>query len=127
MRLLTALKGSFVGEDSAGNRYFEERFLFSRPRRKPRRWVSYGGRADGSAVPPEWFGWLHFTHERPLTKVHRHPWQTAYIPNQTGTANAYQPHGYALAPDSATAKDYEPWHPQTHRQPHHVQQDHHGK
>lgn len=111
MRILTAIKGTFVGQDCFGNRYFEERFLFSRPRRHPRRWVDYKGRPDGSAVPPEWFGWLHFAYERPLTKTARHPWQKTYIPNQTGTDQAYRPHAYNENPDSCTSKDYESWRP----------------
>ena len=85
--LFTKLKGRQVGSDAAGNLYFEEK------RQRPgsvrnRRWVSYNGPVEASAVPPEWHAWLHYTTEAPLPDTgrktlaeatsrqrHRHPTQ----------------------------------------------------
>ena len=59
-RLYTRLFGARVGADAAGNTYYREK---NPPRgRRERRWAIYAGEAEGSAIPPEWQGWL--THMR---------------------------------------------------------------
>ncbi len=64
--LTTLRRGLTVGQDSLGNRYFEERHP-TRPDGRARRWVIYAGRArDASLVPAEWHAWLHFTTDAPL-------------------------------------------------------------
>lgn len=100
-------KGSSVGEDSAGNRYFESR--------DGRRWVIYAGANDASFVEPEWHGWLHHTHDGhpdsylpPVRKF-----EAAPTPNLTGTASAYRPDG-ALEKGghrAAATGDYQAWSP----------------
>ena len=65
-RLWTWRTGTKVGEDEAGNIYYEggvdtDGF--------PRRWVIYNGYAEGSAVPPGWHGWLHHRTDTPPSKT----------------------------------------------------------
>ena len=111
MQLFTWFKGYYMGCDDCGNKYYQEKFLFSQPTRPPRRWVLYKNKADGSSVPSEWHGWLHFTHETPI-KTQPYDWQKAHQPNLTGTTKAYRPPRSALR-SSATAnfKRYESWSP----------------
>ena len=100
--------GEKVGEDAAGNRYFQTRD-------GARRWVIYAGANDASRVPPEWHGWLHHTLDAlpeqglPLVRA----WQAEPTPNLTGTDAAYRPAG-ALdrgGHRAAAVGDYQPWTP----------------
>lgn len=111
MRFLIWLKGHFVGEDELGNRYYEERFLFSKPNRPPRRWVWYKNEAEPSKIPPQWYGWIHFTYEGPLTTT-PYPWQESHQENTTGTTQAYYPDGslYKRGP-KPNFKRYKSWSP----------------
>lgn len=113
MLLHTLLKGSHVGTDAEGNKYYR-----GRPRKgtaRERRWVIYNGAPEASRVPPEWHGWLH--HQTDVLPQdggrHRKPWQKPHQPNMTGTENAYLPPGHALRGgqrDAATG-DYSAWQP----------------
>ena len=113
IRFVTLFSGAKrMGSDSLGNVYYE-----ASPRKgykRPRRWVIYGGETDASTVPPEWHGWLHYQNdEAPSDISYRRPWQKPYVPNQTGTSNAYRPPGHILEGgkrDAATG-DYQPWTP----------------
>lgn len=80
--------GIKVGEDSAGNRYFQSRDGM-------RRWVLYVGTNDASRVPPEWHGWLHHTHDGlpDATLPPLRTWQLPPEPNMTGLPQAYRPAG----------------------------------
>jgi NADH:ubiquinone oxidoreductase subunit len=114
LKLLTWIKGRFVGEDAYGNRYYRERFLFAKPNRRLKRWVVYKGEAEASKVPSEWYGWLHFTYEEPL--LHHQPkgWEKPHQPNLTGTENAYFPKlSWQHNKEKNTKKtlSYEPWNP----------------
>jgi len=62
-------KGTFVGTDYNGNKYYEDR---NAPYGRTR-WVEFptpGGvwcienRFDASMVSPEWHGWLHYVHDK---------------------------------------------------------------
>jgi NADH:ubiquinone oxidoreductase subunit len=111
-RVFTYFKGSQVGADAAGNRYFIERR--SRPRRaRVRRWVIYPAIADPSSIPAEWHAWLHYTTDAPLTDRPRHDWQKPHLANATGTAAAYRPpgHDYAGGKRARADGDYESWVP----------------
>ena len=66
-RLYTNARGQFVGEDEHGNRYYQD-LSGKGPAGPPRRWVIYEGLAEASKVPPEWFGWLHYTVDTPPTE-----------------------------------------------------------
>jgi NADH:ubiquinone oxidoreductase subunit len=104
----TWLSGCFVGEDTFGNRYYENRS-------GTRRWVIYNGTVEASRVPPDWHGWLHHTFKEPPTVLppKLRPWEKEHQPNMTGTDGAYHPPGSLAANGehpSATG-DYEPWTP----------------
>jgi len=112
-RILTWLRGEFVGEDELGNRYYRER---GKPHdRWERRWVIYNGEDEASLVPPLWHQWLHKTIHTPPSeeRVEQKPWQKEHRPNRTGTAAAYRPRGHELmgGERAPTPGDYEPWRP----------------
>lgn len=107
--------GAHVGTDGFGNRYFEARVAQSYDGRK-RRWVLYNGYADASKVPPEWFGWLHYSVEQAPTADGPPPraWQKAHVPNLSGTPFAWRPRGsIARGGERASASgDYQAWRPE---------------
>lgn len=109
--LHTWAKGKLVGQDPAGNRYYQER----RPAkgRRTRRWVVYEGGVEASKVPPEWHAWLHYTSDEPLTGTLRPTWLRPHEANQTGTARAYLPPGHDRRGGrrERAAGDYEAWRP----------------
>ena len=112
-RLFTMLRGELVGSDSAGNRYYRDRR--AKEGQRERRWVVYSGKAEASAVPAEWHGWLHHrTDDVPSADgKQKKEWQKEHVPNLTGTDRAYRPPGHILMGgkrDRATG-DYEPWRP----------------
>lgn len=105
----------FVGEDEAGNRFFEEKEPSLEGRR--RRYVIYKGYAEPSRITADWHGWLHHTFDKPPTQdpLKRRVWETDHRPNLTGTRFAYRPPG-SLARGGARRKatgDYEAWSPET--------------
>ena len=53
-QLFTSRKGVKVGDDAAGN-------VFYQTRDGKKRWVIYKGEIEASRVSPDWHGWLHFT------------------------------------------------------------------
>lgn len=110
-RLYTSRHGRFIGDDAAGNKYYEDKSGVG-PAGKPRRWVVYTGYADASKVPPEWFGWLHYSlDEPPGNDYQAKSWQKPHIPNRTGTPDAYRPAGSILNAQRkrVSTPDYEPW------------------
>ena len=107
-------KGTHVGTDAQGNKYFRSK------KRKTtegyeRRWVVYEGANDASRVPAEWHGWLHHSYDG-VPESHLPPpriWEADFTPNATGTAMAYRPQG-ALergGKRAAATGDYEAWSP----------------
>lgn len=114
--LHTRLHGRLVGKDNDGRAYYESR----RPTRmgggeeRYERWVIYNKGEDGSAVPPEWWNWIHHVEDKPIPMEARKPWQLPAQPNLTGTAAAYRPPGslYAQAQRPAATGDYEAWTPE---------------
>ena len=105
-----------VGEDEAGNRYFETRDKRWDYDGRNRRFVIYNGYADASKVSPDWHGWLHHTFEEPPTRapLTRRPWEKDHLPNLTGTLQAWRPRGsLARGGERASAAgDYQPWTPE---------------
>jgi NADH:ubiquinone oxidoreductase subunit len=102
-----------VGSDEQGNTYFEEKRPSIEGRK--RRYVIYNGVAEASRVPPDWFGWLHHTFDKPPTEapLPRKVWEKPHTPNLTGTPDAYRPKG-SLAVGGARQRssgDYEAWTP----------------
>ena len=115
LRFTSSFTGRQVGSDRFGNRYFEARSKkdsFGRPVR----WVLFAGKAEASAVPPEWWGWIHYTTANPLPEdAPRRPWQKEHRPNLTGTPAAYRPAGHDASGGrrAASSGDYEAWTPGT--------------
>jgi NADH:ubiquinone oxidoreductase subunit len=113
-KLYTRFFGEQVGTDGAGNTYYREKNAPSG--RRERRWVIYGAKPEGSAVPSEWQGWLtHTLSESPMDSppVER-SWQTEHVPNPTGSERAYRPGGALITGgerNSATG-DYQAWTPE---------------
>ena len=111
--LHTRTRGVRVGEDAEGNVYYQARKL--EPSGYYRRWVTYSGNNDASRVPPEWYGWLHNTHDAPPSEglPPARDWEAEPQPNLTGTAQAYRPQG-ALESGGQRARstgDYQAWSP----------------
>jgi NADH:ubiquinone oxidoreductase subunit len=111
--LNTRMNGNRIGEDAVGNVYFQARK--PEPDGRFRRWVTYQGSNDASRIPPEWFGWLHNTHDAPPTEDVSlpHAWEAPALPNLTGSPLAYRPKGALEAGGkrAAATGDYEPWSP----------------
>ena len=105
----TWTKGTFVGEDVYGNRYYQNRD-------GARRWVIYNGTVEASRVPPDWHGWLHHTFAEPPTKAPLtvRSWEAPHRPNMTGTDGAYRPPGSLQASGHRppATGDYQAWKPE---------------
>ncbi|XP_077540238.1 NADH dehydrogenase (ubiquinone) B17.2 subunit [Haemaphysalis longicornis] len=87
-------KGTLVGVDKLGNKYYEDNtFFYGR-----NRWVEYADHYymdyDGSQVPSEWHGWLHYSTDIPPTKASlpQYKWLAPHTENMTGTKDAYMPY-----------------------------------
>jgi NADH:ubiquinone oxidoreductase subunit len=111
--LFIRLTSRRVGQDRLGNTYWE-----ARGRRdvqgRPIRRVLYAGVPEASAVPPEWWGWIHHTTAAPLPEdAPRRAWQKDHQPNLTGTPEAWHPPGHDARGGQRppTAGDYEAWTP----------------
>lgn len=106
-QLFTARHGERVGEDDAGN-------VFYQSRDGVKRWVIYNGETEASRVSPDWHGWLHHTWDEPPTErpVIRKDWEKPHLPNLTGTQAAYAPPGSIRHADPVEMSDYEAWSPE---------------
>ena len=118
-RLLTWLRGRYVGTDSLGNRYYRDKGARALRRgggrtSREKRWVVYKGEPEGSKVPSEWHAWLHHTVDEVPQPRNRHPWEKEHLPNMTGTPQAYRPSGSILrgGKRASSTGDYEPWTPE---------------
>ncbi len=105
--LYTSRKGVRVGEDEAGNVFYETRDA-------KRRWVVYNGEVEASRVSPEWHGWLHHTWDEPPSKtpMKHKAWEKPHQENLTGTALAYAPPGSIRRPQPDERRDYDAWTPE---------------
>jgi NADH:ubiquinone oxidoreductase subunit len=72
--LYTKIFGRYIGQDRFNNRYYTTK---TNPKK---RWVLYNGVYDPSKISVEWYGWLHFLNDTPLSST-LHTW----VPNTTGT------------------------------------------
>ncbi|GBP29768.1 Probable NADH dehydrogenase 1 alpha subcomplex subunit 12 [Eumeta japonica] len=101
--------GKLVGQDDFGNKYYENpRYFFGRSR-----WVEYAPQFnmdyDGSQVPAEWFGWLHYKTDLIPTQDKDRPkykWMLPHTENLSGTTGQYVPY-------STTRPKVEPWIPKS--------------
>ncbi|XP_059090336.1 probable NADH dehydrogenase [ubiquinone] 1 alpha subcomplex subunit 12 [Tigriopus californicus] len=98
--------GTLVGEDRYGNKYYENPTYFY----GTNRWVIYnetkGTNYDGSQIPAEWFGWMHYKTDFPPTekKPVEYKWMATHKENLSGTKDAYMPY-------STTRPKIESWKP----------------
>ncbi len=106
-RLATWRNGEFVGEDDAGNKFYQSHD-------GQKRWVIYEGEAEASKVSPDWHGWLHKTFSEPPTEnpLTKQSWEKPHIANMTGTGNEYRPVGSITQAAPRDARDYEAWVPE---------------
>ena len=106
-QLFTRRHGVKVGEDEAGNAYYQTSD-------GSRRWVMFNGEAEASRVSPDWHGWLHHTWDEPPSEkpLARKDWEKPHMPNLTGTSAAYAPPGSIRRAEPAEMSDYEAWSPE---------------
>ncbi|KAI5700144.1 hypothetical protein M8J76_005711 [Diaphorina citri] len=99
--------GTLVGVDKLGNKYYENKHYFY----GRNRWVVYhekfGLNYDGSLVPAEWYGWLHYKtdylpHEDPGRPKYK--WMAEHTENFSGSNKQYVPY-------SSTRTKIEAWKP----------------
>jgi NADH:ubiquinone oxidoreductase subunit len=102
----TWLRGRRVGEDAAGNVFYQSRDGL-------RRWVIFNGEAEASRVSPDWHGWLHHTWDAPPTAqpLPRKAWEKPHVANLTGSGGEYVPPGSIRRADPVERRDYEAWAP----------------
>uniref|UniRef100_C1BTA2 NADH dehydrogenase [ubiquinone] 1 alpha subcomplex subunit 12 n=1 Tax=Lepeophtheirus salmonis TaxID=72036 RepID=C1BTA2_LEPSM len=98
--------GELVGEDKYGNKYFQNNKYFH----GSNRWVEYNTKChleyEGSMIPAEWFGWMHYKTDLPPTIAPpvKYDWMKDHEINLTGTNKAYTPY-------STTKPKIESWVP----------------
>jgi NADH:ubiquinone oxidoreductase subunit len=109
--LMTLRQGGYVGKDSIGNHYYEQKKPAAGAR--PRRWVVYAGAPDASSIGPEWHAWLHYLTANVLPDTGRKIWQKPHLANLTGTAASYRPagHEYEGGNRAHASGDYQSWTP----------------
>ncbi len=115
-RLWTSLHGVYVGSDEQGNRYFRSKKPTG-PNGGERRMVIYaGGYAEASAIPPGWYGWMHYRTDTPPVAGDYvpHAWEKPHLRNYTGSALAYHPDGSLLNKGERprVTGDYDAWSPE---------------
>ena len=106
-QLFTWRRGVKVGEDDAGNIFYETKD-------RAKRWVIFNGEAEASRVSPDWHGWLHHTWDEPPTQsplTHK-TWEKPHQANLTGTAMAHAPAGSLRGATPQLTSDYEAWVPE---------------
>ncbi|XP_076255533.1 putative NADH dehydrogenase [ubiquinone] 1 alpha subcomplex subunit 12 [Rhynchophorus ferrugineus] len=87
--------GILVGTDKYGNQYYENKsYFYGR-----NRWIEYapkyGFDYDGSQVPAEWFGWLHYKTDLLPSQDPSRPnykWMADHTENLSGTSEQYVPY-----------------------------------
>ncbi|GLV36654.1 NADH dehydrogenase (ubiquinone) B17.2 subunit [Carabus blaptoides fortunei] len=100
--------GKLVGTDKYGNKYFTNpRYFYGR-----NRWVEYapkyGMDYDGSQVPAEWYGWLHYKTDLLPNEDPSRPkftWMADHKENMSGTSEQYVPY-------TTTVPKIHAWNPQ---------------
>ena len=98
-RIQTFFYGKFVGQDSFGNKYYENK--------SGKRWIIYKNEIDASKIPNDWYSWMHFIKNK-IENSHelkKYEWQKPHLSNQTGTQYSYHPN----KKNNATNKKYKVW------------------
>ncbi|CAD7079685.1 unnamed protein product [Hermetia illucens] len=98
--------GTLVGTDKYGNKYYENPYYFY----GRNRWVEYTDHVnmdyDGSQIPAEWYGWMHYKTDLPPTRDGDRPkykWIANHSENLSGTKEQYMP--YSTTPPKIEAWD----------------------
>ncbi|KAF5282666.1 hypothetical protein FQA39_LY17526 [Lamprigera yunnana] len=99
--------GTLKGVDKYGNKYYEnKRFFYGRSR-----WIEYAPyyrlEYDGSQIPVEWYGWMHYKTDCIPSEDPSRPkykWMSDHTENLTGTPYQYVPY-------STTKQKIKPWIP----------------
>ena len=99
-RQFKSRKGTLVGEDHLGNKYYENMAYQS----GRHRWVEYkdldGGWStyNASSIPPEWHGWLNHVDDKPGLTDSKEPIYAVKMigPANSGEPDMYQPKGSFL-------------------------------
>ncbi|KIY96401.1 NADH dehydrogenase [Monoraphidium neglectum] len=106
-------RGTLVGTDYNGNRYFENNDSgYTR-----KRWVIYAetktNAYNPTTIPPEWHGWINYVNDLPpTTHEFKEPvYAVKATLTATGTDKAYQPKGAWADPDKRNWLKYEAWKP----------------
>lgn len=80
--------GTLVGADKYGNKYYEDPSQFY----GRNRWVEYTEHKnleyDGSQIPAEWFGWMHYKTDLPPNRDGsrvQYKWMADHSENLSGT------------------------------------------
>ena len=111
--LYTFFRGSLVGKDEDGNKYYKSNIAHGT--KKEKRWVLYKKDNDPTNIEPNWHAWLHHVVENaPKSKIKKNfYWQKKISPNRTGTGKAYLPSGHILNKERKIKKikNYESWTP----------------
>ena len=106
-RFYTWRKGTKVGEDEAGNVYYQGA--------DGKRWVQYNGLAEASTIPAGWHGWMHYRVDTPPSQEDyvAMDWQLPHKANMTGTGGAYFPKGSLANQEKrpTVTGDYDAWRP----------------
>ena len=98
-KLKTIFSGKYVGQDSFGNKYYENK--------KGNRWVIYAKDIEATKITSDWYLWMHYTIDKiPDNKVSKYSWQKKHLENQTGTSNSFKP---VKINKSNIKKKYETW------------------
>lgn len=97
--IIILLTSKFVGVDSFGNKYYENK-------RKNKRYVIYKGLEEASKVTAEWHGWLHYSNDAPLLEREKYFWEKPFLPNLTNTVLSYSPYN-----KDKNWKRYQSWSP----------------
>ncbi len=84
-RINTLFFGKLIGEDSSGNKYYENK--------SGRRWVIYNGEIEATKIPNEWYSWIHHTNNKieNFHELKKYKWQKEHLSNQTGLESSYHP------------------------------------
>jgi len=84
-RIQTLLFGKFVGKDSFGNKYYENK--------SGKRWVVYSGEIEATKISNDWYSWIHHINNKieKSKDIKKYEWQKPSHPNKTGTSESYHP------------------------------------
>lgn len=87
--IFAKLRGTYVGSDEVGNKYFElrKKDLWGRNVRT----CIYNGMCDPTKVPPVWYAWLHYSKSDVKILKKQYPWMKGNRLCLTGTIHAFNP------------------------------------